>query len=205
MSAGIPCAVCGENRLHLEQSERTVEIDEVEYKVPFHTHWCDSCGTMQGLNEDLRFNARAMRQIRKKHIGLLTGSEVRACRKKLGLNQEQAAKLFGGGPVAFSKYENDEVAQSDAMDRLLWLVSEFPGLMTPLAERLKLSLPGSACVVIEKMQGSLGEEFFMNASASIEYANSALEGFGKITIAQASNDMVYQTKKDIRPVIWKAA
>ena len=34
----------------------------------------------------------------------------------------QAARLLGGGPVAFSKYENDDVAQSESMDNLLRLL-----------------------------------------------------------------------------------
>ena len=131
MATDLTCAVCGDDRLHLEQSEKEVEIEGVRHKIPFRTHWCEACGSKQGLNKDLRFNARAMRQVRKKYSGLLTGEEVRASRKSLHLNQEQAAQLFGGGPVAFSKYENDEITQSDAMDRLIWLVARFPSLMIP--------------------------------------------------------------------------
>jgi len=31
------------------------------------------------------------------------------------LSQSVAAQVFGGGPVAFSKYENDDVSQSEPM------------------------------------------------------------------------------------------
>jgi HTH-type transcriptional regulator/antitoxin MqsA len=51
--------------------------------------------------------------------GLLTGAQVRALRERLGINQSEAAKIFGGGLVAFSKYESDDVSQSEAMDKLL--------------------------------------------------------------------------------------
>jgi HTH-type transcriptional regulator/antitoxin MqsA len=44
----------------------------------------------------------------------------------LGLTQETASKIFGGGENAFSKYESGKVAQSAAMDRLLRLAYEFP-------------------------------------------------------------------------------
>ena len=50
------------------------------------------------------------------------------------LTQAQAAKLFGGGPVAFSKYENDDVAQSEAMDTLLRLVRRSPEAFWALVE-----------------------------------------------------------------------
>jgi len=205
MTADVACVVCGEGKLHLEESERTTEIDGVAYTVPFCTHWCAACGTKQGLNEDLRFNARAMRQLRKKHCGLLTGEEVRACRKKLGLNQDQAAKLFGGGPVAFSKYENDEIAQSDAMDTLIWIVAMNPGLMIALAERRNISLPASAIVVLEKMQVNVSEEYFLNASASVEYTNHALEGFSNVPMFQASNEHIFHYGPEIRAVEWEAA
>ncbi|HEC06256.1 MAG TPA: type II toxin-antitoxin system MqsA family antitoxin, partial [Thiolapillus brandeum] len=68
--------------------------------------------------------------------GLLSGAEVRALREKLGLSQADAAKVFGGGPVAFSKYESDDVAQSEAMDKLLRLAAEIPAAFEVLAQRM---------------------------------------------------------------------
>lgn len=63
-----------------------------------------------------------MLAFRKSVDGLLTSTDILALRKRYGLTQTQAAQLFGGGPVAFSKYENDDVAHSEAMDSLLRLV-----------------------------------------------------------------------------------
>ncbi|MBV8380905.1 MAG: type II toxin-antitoxin system MqsA family antitoxin [Paucibacter sp.] len=54
----------------------------------------------------------------------ITGDEIRAIRRQYSINQAQAAAIFGGGPVAFSKYENDDVAHSAAMDKLLRLATE---------------------------------------------------------------------------------
>jgi len=64
---------------------------------------------------------------KKRVDGLLTGAEVRRPRRQLNLSQEEAARVFGGGPVAFSKYEADDVAQSAAMDKLLRLAADVPG------------------------------------------------------------------------------
>lgn len=204
MATDLTCAVCGDSRLHLDQSEKETEIEGVKYKIPFHVHWCEACGSKLGLSEDLRFNARTMRQARKKHVGLLTGEEVRACRKSLDLNQEQAAQLFGGGPVAFSKYENDEVTQSDAMDRLIWLVAKFPTLMIPLADRLGITLSCNAKVVIASTQINFGEEYFASADVSVENSNPVLEGFGKFFTA-SNDDRVFKTKADSSPVVWLVA
>ncbi|MCO4245814.1 type II toxin-antitoxin system MqsA family antitoxin, partial [Acidovorax facilis] len=71
---------------------------------------------------------------RKQVDGLLTGDEIAALRKQYKLKQAQAAQLFGGGPVAFSKYENDDVAQSEAMDTLLRLVRRSPEAFWALVE-----------------------------------------------------------------------
>lgn len=66
----------------------------------------------------------------KRRHGLLTGAQIRKIRKDLGLNQQPAALLFGGGLNAFSKYENEDVVQTTAMDRLIRLISTLghPGL-----------------------------------------------------------------------------
>ena len=155
------------------------------------------------LNEDLRFNVRAMRQTRKKHYGLLTGEQVRQVRKRLGLNQTQAAKLFGGGPVAFSKYENDEVTQSEAMDRLIWLVGAYPWLMIPLAERLNITLTETSSVVIETFRAKFRDEYFLLADMRNEATSNALKGF--LEISTASNDQIYQSGPESRPTTCNVA
>lgn len=53
---------------------------------------------------------------------------IRAIRELCGLSQQDAARVFGGGPKAFEKYESGEVAPSVAMTRLLMLAAKSPGL-----------------------------------------------------------------------------
>jgi len=202
MTTELKCAVCDEGHLHLDQSKKTVEIAGTNVEVPFRIHWCDACGSRLGLSEDLRFNARAIRQARKKLSGLLTGDEVRASRKQLNLSQEQAAQLFGGGPVAFSKYENDEVTQSEAMDRLIWIVSKFPFLVTQLAARHNLTLPVNKYVVVKALKTTSFEVFFNCPDEASDFDQTL---FGFDNVFPASNDRVYQSTKRCSPVDWKAA
>ena len=75
---------------------------------------------------------------KKRVDGLLTGSEVKSLRERLGLRQSDAARIFGGGPVVFSKYESDDVAQSEAMDRLLRVATEVPGAFEYLTKRAQV-------------------------------------------------------------------
>ena len=122
MSTQELCPLCGEG--HVTAS---VQMLEYEYKghkadLPSHYKQCDTCTSDFAGMAESKLNKRIVMAFRKQVDGLLTGDEITALRKHYQLTQAQAAKLFGGGPVAFSKYENDDVAQSEAMDTLLRLV-----------------------------------------------------------------------------------
>ncbi len=50
-------------------------------------------------------------------------------RKKLALDQRQAAAIFGGGPNAFSRYENGKTKPPLALVKLLKLLDRHPNLL----------------------------------------------------------------------------
>jgi HTH-type transcriptional regulator/antitoxin MqsA len=116
------CPICGAGHVtdHVEQVE--AEYKGHKAQVPSHYQQCDACGSDFAGAAEMRSNKRAVMAFRKQVDGLLSGAEIAALRERYKLNQKQAARLFGGGPVAFSKYENDDVAHSEAMDKLLRLV-----------------------------------------------------------------------------------
>lgn len=116
------CPICGEGHVthHVDQFES--EYKGQKAMLPSHYKLCDTCHSDFAGAAEGKLNKRAIMAFRKSVDGLLTGTEIVALRKQYGLTQDQAAKLFGGGPVAFSKYENDDVSQSESMDCLLRLV-----------------------------------------------------------------------------------
>lgn len=114
-----PCMICGEGELEPRLGKNRVEYEGVARDLDLHYSVCTSCGSEQGDATQMRENKRAMTRFRKEVDGLLTGSEVRAARETLGISQAEATKIFGGGPVAFSKYEADDITQSEGMDKLL--------------------------------------------------------------------------------------
>jgi len=87
---------------------------------------CRVCGGDPVLEDQARRNHARYVDAKRHADGLLTGEQIAAIRRNLGLTQSDAAVLFGGGRNAFSKYERGEVTQSVAMDRLMRLVSELP-------------------------------------------------------------------------------
>lgn len=115
------CPLCGEGHLTPRTEETVTEYAGQQGKVTLHFAECDACGSEITGDADSRANKRAVLAFRKSVDGLLTGAEIRALRERYGITQDQAARLFGGGPKAFSKYEADDVAHAGAMDTLLRL------------------------------------------------------------------------------------
>ncbi len=72
-----------------------------------------------------------------RQLGLLTPTEIRAHRERLGLTQQELQELLGLGGNTLSRWENGRVYQSRALDRFLRVVFQ-----SPQARQL-LGLPGS--------------------------------------------------------------
>ncbi len=128
------CPLCGEGHVTPRTENTVTEYRSQKGNVMLQYAECDACGSEVVGDADGRANKRAVLRFRKTVDGLLTGEDIRAIREKYRLTQTQAAKLFGGGPVAFSKYENDDVAHSEAMDNLLRLVRRSEEAFWELAE-----------------------------------------------------------------------
>lgn len=134
MISEIPiCPVCGQAALKraiysdtFKHNERDVRVDGLE------SYECASCNSEPMFPQQIRRNERRIREARRLADGLLSGNEVREVRERLGLSQQEAANIFGGGTNGFSKYERGETAQSVAMDRLLRLVMADPSKLDEL-------------------------------------------------------------------------
>ncbi|HHF3183987.1 TPA: type II toxin-antitoxin system MqsA family antitoxin [Vibrio alginolyticus] len=120
------CSICEEGNLQPHVGHNLVDYKGHQKELDIHYSECDCCGSEITVPAQSRANKRLMTEFKKQVDGLLTGKELRELRLGFGLTQADAAKVFGGGPVAFSKYEADDVAQSEAMDKLLRLAQALP-------------------------------------------------------------------------------
>lgn len=145
MSDKNDCPICGQGQVSLHHFASTLDYRGQSEQVQTAIKRCDHCESEFADAEVSRNNKRTTVAFHKRVDGLLSGAQIQAGRKRLGLNQKQAAQLFGGGPVAFSKYENDDVAQSAAMDRLLRLTfgddHVFQRLLEQSGLHIKLATP----------------------------------------------------------------
>lgn len=124
------CNECGEGRLHPSTWEGDFRhYDGTVHVTGLQCHRCDVCDADPVFPEQIAFNEKRIADAKRKETGRLAGREVRVLREQLGLTQQQAATLFGGGANAFSKYERGEVMQSLAMDRLMKAAAFVPGVL----------------------------------------------------------------------------
>ena len=93
---------------------------------------CEACGEIEFDPDSARRYAAAgdalVLQERARQ-----SKEIRRIRRKLGLSQEAAAQLTGGGHNAFSRYERGEVAPMPAVVNLFRLLDRHPELLAELA------------------------------------------------------------------------
>jgi HTH-type transcriptional regulator/antitoxin MqsA len=87
----------------------------------------DTEGQLTDDDNVIRAAARREAKAKSRHA-VLSPLVIRAIREVCGLSQQEAARVFGGGPKAFEKYESGEVAPSSAMTRLLLLAAKRPKL-----------------------------------------------------------------------------
>ena len=85
--------------------------------------------------EDMKISDRALNRLKAGAEGLLSSDEIKRIRQKLGLTQEQAGELIGGGPRAFQKYEADDLLPSRAVSSALALLDRDPGGLSVLHAR----------------------------------------------------------------------
>ena len=116
---GTNCTACGEGVLQFNSRIRRVEYKDTFLNIEIIRPVCTVCGASIITNDLKKDYRRKLNLAKKQHDGLLSGEEIKCIRKKYNLTQPQASEIFGGGPVAFAKYERDDILHSIAMDKLL--------------------------------------------------------------------------------------
>ena len=97
--------------------------------------YCDSCGESIHTGEDMKVSDRVLNRLKARAEGLPDPGEIRRIRKKLGLSQERAGQLLGGGPRAFQKYEAGDLLPSQAISGLLAVLDHDAAAMAVLMAR----------------------------------------------------------------------
>ncbi len=109
--------------------------------VQLLTSQCDRCEAQTTRADQHDENLRRLAARKTSYCGLLMGEEILSLRKRYGLTQQAAAKIFGKGKISFSRYENEATYPDQSTTLLLHLAIQMPDVIKVLAEITEVDLP----------------------------------------------------------------
>ena len=121
--------------MHRAERPLTLTYKGKSITVDMPGWYCDQSEESVHTGEDMKVSDRALNQLKARAEGLLEPEDIRRIRKKLGLTQEAAGELIGGGPRAFQKYETGDLLPSRAISSALALLDHNPKALAVLRER----------------------------------------------------------------------
>src|ERR1017187_464474 len=102
---GKPCPVCGQGTLHDGLRKEFIEYRGHKFAVEQRGAYCDHCD--DGIVYHDPASEEALQKFRA-GVDELERQELSAVRQYLGLTQQHAASISGGGHNAFPRYESGE-------------------------------------------------------------------------------------------------
>ena len=112
---------------------QTYRNESITFDMP--GWYCDASDESIHTGADMKLSDRMLNRLKARIEGLLEPKEIRRIRQKLGLTQEQAGHLIGGGPRAFQKYEAGDLLPSRAVSSALVLLDHDPDALAVLKGR----------------------------------------------------------------------
>lgn len=92
--------------------------------------FCPACGeAVLEMGESVRTGAAMLEFNKQVNAAIVDPEFIASVRKKLALDQREAAEIFGGGVNAFSRYENGKTKPPLALVKLLKVLDRHPDLL----------------------------------------------------------------------------
>ena len=135
----MPCPSCGEEKLLRRTREIPYTYKGESTTIPrVRGEFCPACGESILAPPEARRVTAAMLDFNKQvNASIVDPAWIARIRKKLALDQRQAAATFGGGPNAFSRYENGKTKPPLALVKLLLLLDRYPNLLSEVQSGLQ--------------------------------------------------------------------
>lgn len=93
-------------------------------------NFCPACGeAVLDMGESARISALMLDFNQEVNASMVDPAFIASVRKKLKLDQREAAEIFGGGVNAFSRYENGKTKPPLALVKLLKVLGSHPELL----------------------------------------------------------------------------
>ena len=95
--------------------------------------FCPACGeVVLTMAESMRVSALMLEFNKQVNASIVNPEFIANVRKKLDLDQREAAEIFGGGINAFSRYENGKTKPPLALVKLLRILDRHPDLLAEI-------------------------------------------------------------------------
>lgn len=124
------CGACGGRNMTIDTRDQEIMYKGESIQLQGVYGWyCPDCGESESTcaADAERYSALVTQAMQE--IDTAQSKELRAIRKRLGLNQAEAAAIFGGGVNAFSEYERGVRQPAKSTVLLLKLLDKHPNLL----------------------------------------------------------------------------
>ena len=128
------CPSCGVGKLVRDTRDISYAYKGDSTTIPaVRGEFCPACAeSVLAAAESKRVSAAMLEFNKEVNASIVDPAFIARVRKKLALDQRQAAAIFGGGPNAFSRYENGKTKPPLALVKLLMLLDRHPNLLNEL-------------------------------------------------------------------------
>jgi len=125
------CPACGAAELVHDTRELPYTYKGETITIPAVVgDYCSACGeSVLDAAESARVSAGMLAFNRQVNASIVDPAFIASVRKKLALDQREAAEIFGGGINAFSRYENGKTKPPLALVKLLKVLDRHPELL----------------------------------------------------------------------------
>ncbi len=125
------CASCGAARLVCDTRDQPyVYKGETTLILGVTGDFCPACGeAVLEPDEAARVGGAMLAFNRRVNAAMVDPLFIATVRRKLALDQREAAEIFGGGVNAFSRYENGTTKPPLALVKLLKVLDRHPELL----------------------------------------------------------------------------
>jgi HTH-type transcriptional regulator/antitoxin MqsA len=128
------CPVCAKAELVRDTRDLPYTYKGESTVIPGVTgDFCPACGeVVLDVAESARSSALMLEFNKQVNAAIVDPEFIARVRKRLALDQREAAEIFGGGVNAFSRYENGKTKPPLALVKLLKVLEQHPELLAEI-------------------------------------------------------------------------
>lgn len=128
------CPTCGAADLVHDTRDLPYTYKGESTTIPAVTgDFCSACGeAILERSESVRTSQLMLKFNKQVNAAIVDPEFIASVRKKLKLDQREAAEIFGGGVNAFSRYENGKTKPPLALVKLLKVLDRHPDLLSEI-------------------------------------------------------------------------